>query len=147
VSHKPQESLDRLRDRVERLQKPSLTSPLYFKLGWPLLAVGVLLWLVVLVVPEVPPLLSILALLLIAAGAIAIAMSVVSAHSEGVEESERARLIRERTLLERCLYLEGNVPDGKGKVGRCRLYDFDMVDLPYCLYCREYTSPKGEPEV
>lgn len=120
---------------------------MYSKIGWPLLAAGALLWLILLLIPGHFFLTSLLALLLIGAGAGAISMSFVSAHSEGVEESERARMIRERNELERCLYLEGQVPDGKGKVGRCRLYEFDMIDLPYCIYCREYTPSKGEPEV
>ena len=147
VPHRPKESLDQLRARVKGLEKPSRTSPLYSKLGWPLLAAGALLWLILILIPGHHFLSSLLALLLIGSGVAAIAMSFVSAHSEGVEETERARLIRERNEIARCLYLEGKIPDGKGLVGRCRLYDFDMVDLPYCIYCREYTASKGEPKV
>ena len=147
VPNRTQESLPQLRARVRRLEMPSRTSPTYSKVGWPLLGAGVLLWIVLLLIPGHHFLLSILALILIGVGVSSVATSFVSAHSEDVEEAERARLIRERDDLERCLYLEGKVPDGKGRVGRCRRYEFDMVDLPYCIYCREYTPSRGEPDV
>ena len=147
VTRTPKESMDQFRTRVKHLEKPSRTSPMYGRVGWPLLLIGLLIWLVTFLIPGTPFLVSILALVLSGAGGAAIALSFVSAHSEGVEGTERERCIRERSVVSRCLYLEGKVPDGRGIVGRCRLYEFDMVDLPYCLYCREYKPSKGKPEV
>ncbi len=147
VPHRPKESLDRFRARVQSLETPRPTSPIYAKVGWPVLAVGAILWLIETILPGHQFLMAIGAIVFIGLGVASIATSIFSAHSEGVEESERARRIRERNLISRCVYLEGNVPDGKGRVGRCRLYEFDMVDLPYCLYCREYAPMKGSPEV
>ncbi len=147
VPHRPRESLEQFQERVRRLEKPYLTSPMYSRAGWPALGLGVLLWLIEIILPGSQLLSAFIGLVLIGAGVGAIIMSLISAHSEGVEESERARLIRERDSLSRCLYLEGKVPDGKGNVGRCRLYEFDMVDYPYCIYCKEYTASEGEPEV
>ena len=144
---RPKEPLDQFRHRVTRLEVPRLTSNLYSKAGWPIFGIGVVLWLIQLLVTGIRFLPSLLALLLIGLGAASVAMSLFSAQSEGVEEAERARRIRERSSSVRCLYLEGKVPDGKGAVGWCRLYEFDMVDLPYCLYCKEYVPSKGSPEV
>lgn len=120
---------------------------MFSKAGWPLLGVGLIVWLVEVFTPGFQIILAILAAGLIGAGVMAVAMSFFSAHSEGVESSEKERKIRDRSTIARCLYLEGSVPDGKGKVGRCRLYEFDLVDLPYCVYCREYVPVKGSPEI
>jgi hypothetical protein len=136
-----------LKQRAKQLETPRPTSPLFSKAGWPLLGVGLVLTLVEIVIPHTNFLLLALAAILLVAGIFAVAMSLFSAHSEGLEETERSRRIRERSTSARCLYLEGLVPDGKGSVGRCRLYEFDMVDLPYCLYCKEFAPAKGNPEV
>jgi hypothetical protein len=147
VTDKPKESLDQLRARVKSLERPNLTSPLYSKIGWPFLILGILLWIVIPFTPGGNLLMALLGTLVLVVGVYGVAMSFMSAHSEGVEENERARLIRERSVVSKCLYLEGKVPDGKGDVGRCRYYEFDMVDMPYCIYCRQYTPTKGEPRV
>mgnify|MGYP005620595223 CR=1 FL=1 len=147
VSGQPSESLDKLRARVRDLETPRPTSPIYWKIGWPMLAVGALLWFIEEFLPGPQYLMAICAFLFLAMGAASVGIGAYSAHSEGVEQTEKERRIKERSKNSRCLYLEGNVPDGKGIVGRCRLYEFDMVDLPYCLYCREYTPQKGSPNV
>ena len=147
MPHSPKESLEQLRARVERLEKPSLTSPLFSRVGWPLLGVGLIIWLAALILPRSHFIAYLLGLIFVGSGLVAVVMSFISAHSEGVEETEHKRRIREKSVVARCLYLEGKVPDGKGTVGRCRLYEFDMVDYPYCLYCKEYAPSKGEPEV
>jgi hypothetical protein len=139
--------LQELKDRSKQLSIPRPTSPLYSKAGWPLLGVGVIFWIIEVILPHGSFFVLIFALIFVGAGTMSVAMSMFSAHSEGVEENERVRRIRDRSTSARCLYLEGSVPDGKGTVGRCRLYEFDMVDLPYCLYCAEYTPAKGNPSV
>ncbi|MFH1676474.1 MAG: hypothetical protein ABIC40_05560 [bacterium] len=144
---KPGESLDQLKKRVERLEKPNPTSQLYARFGWPITGIGVLIWIVQAFMPGNHFFLSILSLILIGLGASLVAVSFVSAHSEGVEKSEKERRIREKNKVSRCLYLEGNISEGKGSVGRCTLYEFDMVDYPYCVYCREYTATKGSPKM
>jgi len=129
------------------LEMPRPTSTLFSRAGWPLLGIGVIFWIAEIFMPRPHFLVVIPAIGFVGLGVVAVAISFFSAHSEGVEESERARRIRDRSTSARCLYLEGNVPDGKGTVGRCTLYQFDMVDLPYCLYCKEYSPVKGSPEV
>ena len=141
------ESLDQLKKRVERLEKPNPTSYLYAKFGWPITSAGALIWIIQAFMTGSHFFLSIISLLLIGLGAALVAVSFVSAHSEGVEKSERERRIREKNKVSRCLYLEGNISEGKGSVGRCTLYEFDMVDYPYCIYCKEYTATKGSPNM
>jgi hypothetical protein len=141
------ESLEHFRTRVAKLEKPSDTSPLYAMLGWPMLALGLLFWIVDFIIPGSRFILSFLGAFGVLAGIAALIMSYVSEHSEGIEGKEHDKVIRERSGVSRCLYLEGKVPDGKGIVGHCRLYEFDMIEYPYCIYCREFTTPKGNPEV
>jgi len=147
VEEKPRESLDSLKKRVAELEKLKPTSPIFTIIGWPLLGLGILLWFVLLFLEGQNYLVSILALAMIGGGAAMIVISFLSQHSESVEYKEKQRQIRERSDTARCLYLEGKMPDGRGSVGRCRLYEFDMTDLPYCLYCKEYRPSKGNPEV
>jgi hypothetical protein len=120
---------------------------MYWKIGWPMVAVGAVLWFFEAFLPGTQFFMGLGAIVFLGAGAASVGIGVFSAHSEGVEKNEKERRIRDRSKTLRCLYLEGNVPDGKGTVGRCRLYEFDMVDMPYCLYCREYTASKGTPRV
>jgi len=147
VTGKPPETLDQLRTRVRKLDKPNLTSPIYSKVGWPFLGLGLLFWLISIFSPGGNFLLALLGTLLLFVGGYSVVMSFMSAQSEGVEVTERSRLIRERNVVSRCLYLEGRIPDGKGNVGRCTYYEFDMTDLPYCIYCKAYTPNKGNPNV
>ncbi len=112
-----------------------------------MLGAGILFWLIEIFMPESPFILTVFATIGVLAGIFSIVLSFISEHSEGVEGKERDRLIRERTGVARCLYLEGKVPDGRGLVGRCRLYDFDMINHPYCIYCGEYSSSEGKPDV
>ncbi|MCX6646094.1 MAG: hypothetical protein NTY09_07035 [bacterium] len=141
------ETLDQFRERVSKIEKPTQTSPLYAKLGWPMLGLGLVFLLFDFFAPGSYFILSFLGSLGVLGGIGALAMSYISEHSEGVEGRERDKLIRERSATSRCLYLEGKVPEGKGTMGRCRLYEFDMADYPYCIHCKEYTSPKGNPNV
>jgi hypothetical protein len=108
---------------------------------------GVLVWLLTIFLPGSQFVAALLSALLIAIGAVAVVMSFLSEHSEGIEGTEKARKIRDRGVVSKCLYLEGKIPDGKGKVGHCRLYDFDMSEYPYCIYCKEYKPGKGVPDV
>jgi hypothetical protein len=147
VTGQPKESLDRFKRRVAYLEKPTQTSPLFSKVGWPMLGFGILFWLIEIFTPDSQFILTVFATIGVLAGIFSIVMSFISEHSEGVEGKERDRLIRERTGVARCLYLEGKVPDGRGLVGRCRLYDFDMINHPYCIYCGEYSSSEGKPDV
>ncbi len=147
MTRETRENLQNFRNRVERLEKPALTSPFYSKIGWPVLIAGGLIWLITVVLPGSQFIPALMSAVLIAIGAVSVVMSYLSEHSEGIEETEKSKRIRDRSNVAKCLYLEGKVPDGKGIVGRCRLYEFDMTDLPYCIYCREYTSSKGEPDV
>ncbi|MCK4719819.1 hypothetical protein KAU08_04130, partial [bacterium] len=133
--------------RVAYLEKPTQTSPLFSKVGWPMLVAGIFFWLIELFMPGSQFILTVIATIGVLAGIFSSVMSFISEHSEGVEGKERVRLIRERTGVARCLYLEGKVPDGRGLVGRCRLYDFDMINHPYCIYCGEYSSSEGKPDV
>jgi len=129
------------------LEKPSLTSPFYAKVGWPVLIAGGVIWLGTLILPGSQFVAALLSAVLMAFGATAVVMSFMSEHSEGIEDKEKSRRIRDRSVVSKCMYLEGKVPDGKGLVGRCRLYEFDMTEYPYCIYCKEYTSSQGVPEV
>jgi len=147
VPENPRESLDAFRSRVEKLESTTPTSPLLFKIGWPVLAVGLVIWIICLFLPGAQFFTSLFSLALIGLGLLLVGMSYVSSHSEGVEKSERARRIKDRNSNRRCIHLEGNVPEGKGSVGRCRHYEFDMVDYPYCIYCREYSPGKGSPKM
>lgn len=147
MTGQPKESLDRFKRRVAYLEKPTQTSPLFSKVGWPMLGIGIFCWLIELFTPDSQFVLTVFATIGVLAGIFSIVMSFISEHSEGVEGRERDRLIRERTGVARCLYLEGKVPDGRGLVGRCRLYDFDMINHPYCIYCGEYSSSAGKPDV
>ena len=63
-------------------------------------------------------------------------------RAEEFEEERRRERIREMNGPGRCIYLEGNVPDGSGKIGKCVLYSFTLDDYPYWIYCREY-RPKA----
>ncbi len=112
-----------------------------------MLGAGIISWLIEIFTPGSQFILTVFATIGVLAGIFSIVMSFISEHSEGVEGKERDRLIRERTGVARCLYLEGKVPDGRGLVGRCRLYDFDMINHPYCIYCGEYSSSEGKPDV
>lgn len=141
------ESLEHFRDRVAKLEKPTETSRLYATLGWPMFGLGLLFWVADFFTPGSRLVLTFLGTFGVLGGIGALIMSYVSEHSEGIEGKERGRLIRERSGTARCLYLEGKVPEGKGTVGRCRLYEFDMVDYPYCIYCREYKASEGDPDV
>ncbi len=147
MPHRPQESLENLRERVGKLETPRLTSPTYSRFGWPMVAIGAILWFIDTLLEGVQIAVGLGAIVFLAIGGYAVATSIFSAHSENVEKEERDRRIRERSKIMRCIYLEGNVPDGKGMVGQCKLYDFDMVDLPCCLYCKEYSPTKGSPKV
>ena len=95
-----------------------------------MLGVGLVFWLVVLLTSHLNFFTLIIAVILVGGGALAVVLSFFSLHSEGIEIRERARKIRDRSTIARCIYLEGSVPDGKGIIGRCRLYEFDMIDLP-----------------
>jgi hypothetical protein len=112
-----------------------------------MLGVGFVFWLIVILTNHLNFFTLILAIILIGGGALAVFLSFLSAHSEDIEGKERARKIHVRSMSARCIYLEGAVPDGKGTIGHCRLYNFDMIGLPYCIYCQEYTPGKGNPNV
>lgn len=147
VPRQVKEPLDRFMERVARIEKPGKTSPLYAMLGWPMLGLGLVFLLVDFFAPGGRLILSFLGAFGVIGGIAALLMSYINEHSEGIEGRERDKLIRERSTTLRCLYLEGKVPEGRGTMGRCRLYEFDMIDHPFCIYCREYTSSKGNPEV
>ena len=139
------EPLDEFQKRVQSLERSRSTSQLFMKVALPLLAFGAIFWIIDFFMTKPNFLVFILAVILVAFGALAYILSLLSAHSESIEESERARRIRHLSTVARCIYLEGSVPDGKGAVGFCLLYQLTLVDYPYCIYCKEYTHPQGPP--
>lgn len=141
------QSFEELKDYTRRMETHRPTSPMFSWVGWPLLSVGLLVWLIAILNQKSPFILYALAAVLVIAGLSSVFISFISANSEAVEEKERLRKIRERSTSAKCIYLEGSVPEGKGTIGRCRLFEFDMVDLPYCLYCKEYQPLSGNPQV
>ena len=86
------------------------------------------------------------------AGAIFIAVAIVTAYlwfqfrkAEEFEERLRGQRIRDMNGPLKCIYLEGKVPDGSGKIGKCVLYGFTLDAHPYCIYCHEHrVKLKGE---
>ena len=64
-----------------------------------------------------------------------------------VLKKERERMIQDRGVRKRCIYLEGTLPDGLSPVaGSCKLYNKALVSYPYCIYCKTYTTKKHEEE-
>lgn len=141
------ENLEQLQTRVRKLEVNYNTSTLFSTLGWSCLGIGTVIWTLVLFTGGGKFFPSLLSLALTAVGASLVALSFFASHSEKVESAERQRRIREKNTVNRCLYLEGNVPEGKGSIGRCQLYDFNMADYPYCIYCREYSPSMGSPKI
>jgi len=79
------------------------------------------------------------------AGAIFIAASIVTVYlwfqfkkAEEFEERLRGQRIRDMNGALKCIYLEGKIPDGSGKIGKCVLYGFTLDAHPYCIYCHEH---------
>ena len=145
------ESLADLKTRVKNLEKPMSTSPVFKGLAIPILIAALLCWVFAAFSPGLSTPMTVLlivsGLLLFVLGIIAVYMKYVNEHSETMETSQREQKIKERSSSSRCIYLEGKVSDSKGTVGRCRLYDFDMIEYPYCIYCKEYNPVKGNPDL
>lgn len=86
------------------------------------------------------------------AGAFFIAVAIATAYlwfqfkkAEEFEERLRGQRIRDMNGALKCTYLEGKVPDGSGKIGKCVLYSFTLDAHPYCIYCYEHRAKlKGE---
>lgn len=147
----PKETLANFRKRVADMEKPTRTSPAFKWSGIVVLLLALFCLLQGMLNPVIPRWMTWsyigLGLILLIVGGILLAVKFMSDHSEDVEGQERKEKISERSGRTRCVYLEGNVPDGRGVVGRCRLYEFDMVEHPYCLYCHEYHPRTGSPDV
>jgi len=55
------------------------------------------------------------------------------------EIKARLRLIEERGKIARCIYLNGSLPsDENSEKGFCNLYNQNLEDYPYCIYCKNY---------
>ncbi len=63
--------------------------------------------------------------------------------AEEFEEKLRGQRIRDMNGVLKCIYLEGKVPDGSGKIGKCVLYGFTLDAYPYCIYCHEHRPKPG----
>jgi len=151
VTGVPKENLEHFKKRVESLEKKTSTAPVLKWTGIAILIFALLSFMQSAFNPVIPVWMTwafaVLGMILVVVGSVVIAGKFLSDHSEGVEEQERKFNIRERSGRARCVYLEGRVPDGKGIVGRCKLYEFDMIEYPYCLYCDEYRAMGGSPDV
>jgi hypothetical protein len=143
----PKENLENLKARVRKLEKPNRSSPVSGRIAWPLTWAGLLFIVIHFFSPGGAYALLVFGSILLCAGIFFLVVHFTSAKSEEIEAEDKAKRIRERSGSKRCIYLEGKIPDGKGTIGRCRRYEFDMVEHPYCLYCREYTTGKGSPRV
>jgi hypothetical protein len=84
-------------------------------------------------------------LIFVALAIVAIYMWYQFKRAEEFEDRLRSDRLKELNGAAKCMYLEGSVPDGTGRIGKCVLYNFTLDDHPYCVYCYEY-QPKTRGE-
>ena len=137
----PREELSHFKGRVKAVESRRKVASFYLYITIPSAAMALALLIASLAV-KLNCLLTILGIILVVITAAGFYMWFHFKQAEEFEETRRGDRIREMNGQGKCVYLEGKVPDGSGKIGKCILYGFTLDDLPYCIYCREY-RPKG----
>jgi len=134
---RPKEDLTQFKARVKAIESGRNIAVYFLYITLPLAIIGVI-FLAGSLIWHYKCLLSILGIILWLLIAGCIFLWYHFKRAEEFEEERRGERIREMNGAGKCTYLEGNVPDGSGKIGKCILYNFTLDSYPYCIYCREY---------
>jgi len=140
----PRENLPAFKGRVKDIELRRGMSSTLLKYIYPSAALAAI-FLIVSLFKRLSCLWSIVGLIFVCIAIISIYMWYQFRRAEEFEERLRAERLRELNGAAKCKYLDGNVPDGTGKIGKCALFNFVLDDNPYCIYCYEY-EPKVKGE-
>ena len=134
------ESLESLKVRAEALENAQPLSAAFVKFALPSMGLTLLL----LFINLFEHLNFFWVLVALASLSMTVFSSFLWFQTRKAEEFEiviRRKKLRDLSGSNKCRYLDGNLPDGRGRLGTCTNYSFTLDELPYCLYCREYSPP------
>lgn len=138
----PKEELSHFRNRVRAVESRRKAASFYLVITIPSAALALVL-LIASLVTTLSCLLTIVGIILVGVAVGSFYMWFQLKQAEEFEEKRRRDRIREMNGPGKCMYLDGSIPDGSGKIGKCILYGFTLDDLPYCIYCREYRTKQA----
>jgi hypothetical protein len=138
------ENLPQFKSRVRDIEMRRGMSASLLKYVYPSLSLAALFLLASLIV-KLNCWWTLLGLIFLGIGGLSTYMWYQFKKAEEFEEKLRSDRIREMNGSGKCMYLDGYVPDGSGKIGKCVLYRFTLSDYPYCIYCHEY-QPRAKGE-
>ncbi len=139
---KPKEDLPHFKTRVAAIEKRRHAATFYLIIAIPFGAIAIILLIANLFGFRGGCLLIFLGVISICFTAGSLYLYYHFKQAEEFEEKRRSERIREFNGTAKCIYLDGKVPDGSGKIGKCVLYGFTLDELPFCIYCGEYRPRK-----
>ena len=134
---RPKEELPHFKARVKAIESRRKVAIVYLIIALPSVALAVI-FLITSLIWQLRCLWNLVGIILLLVTAGSLYMWFHFKKAEEFEDERRRERIREMNGPGKCAYLEGKVPDGTGKIGKCILYDFTLDSYPYCIYCNEY---------
>jgi Ca2+/Na+ antiporter len=135
----PKENLPQFKARVKQVESRRYMSGSLLKYVWPSLGLT-FLFLILNLFKQLNCWWTLVGAFFIAVAIISVYLWFQFKKAEEFEERLRAERIRDMNGSLKCIYLEGKVPDGSGKIGKCVLYGFTLDAHPYCIYCYEHRA-------
>jgi Ca2+/Na+ antiporter len=133
----PSEDFEHFKARVRAIESGRKTSDIYLYIAIPTGTVSIIL-LIYSLVGRLSCIFNILGIVMLVVTVASIYYWFQTKRAEEFVDERRRERIIELNGSAKCVYLEGYVPDGSSRIGRCILYKFTLTEYPYCIYCSEY---------